>query len=288
MGTMINGQVVTRQTVRPLKVDEVHSASEERKRQVFDRVIERRWGTSINPPKTDPGIDYEEYEDDDEEARFIPDIEDTVDATGRLLNQNPVYDTLINAEVMLQQGEEYTTGKVMGRAVGPDDRVSGTFDSNPYLNTIIYEVEFPDGQVKEYGANIIAENMLTQVDADGHSLTMMEGIVGHRKHPDKAIEKADGFVYTKSGQKRQRKTTQGWDLLIRWKDGSESWQKLKDMKESHPIDAAEYAKARGIADEPAFAWWIPYTLRKRDVILSAVKSRIRKTTHKYGIETPLR
>ena len=77
-----------------------------------------------------------------------------------------------------------------------------------------------------------------------------------------------------------------WDLLIRWKDGSESWQKLKDMKESHPIDTAEYAKARGIADEPAFAWWVPYTLRKRDVIMSAVKSRIRKTTHKYGIEIP--
>jgi hypothetical protein len=32
------------------------------------------------------------------------------------------------------------------------------------LNSMIYEVEFPDGQVKEYGASIIAENMLTQVD----------------------------------------------------------------------------------------------------------------------------
>jgi hypothetical protein len=29
---------------------------------------------------------------------------------------------------------------------------------------------------------------------------------------------------------------------------------------------------------------VPYTLRKRDIILSAVKHRIRKTTHKYGIE----
>ena len=56
--------------------------------------------------------------------------------------------------------------------------------------------------------------MLTQVDADRHSLTMMEGICGHRTDPDKAIEKADGYVYTRSGQKRQRKTTQGWDLLI--------------------------------------------------------------------------
>ena len=33
----------------------------------------------------------------------------------------------------------------------------------------------------------------------------------------------------------------------------------------------------------AFIWWVPYTLRKRDIILSAVNKRIRKTTHKYGI-----
>ena len=30
----------------------------------------------------------------------------------------------------------------------------------------------------------------------------------------------------------------------------------------------------------------PSTLKKRDVILSAVKSDIRKTTYKYGIEIP--
>ena len=73
---------------------------------------------------------------------------------------------------------------------------------------------------------------------------------------------------------------------MEWADKSESWIKLKDMKESHPIETAEFAVARDIADEPAFAWWVPYTLRQRDVILSAVRKRIRKTTHKYGIEIP--
>ena len=32
---------------------------------------------------------------------------------------------------------------------------------------------------KEYAANIIAENMLTQVDSDGMSTTLMEAIVDH-------------------------------------------------------------------------------------------------------------
>eukprot|EP00957_Ditylum_brightwellii_P092493 7043155-Ditylum_brightwellii.AAC.1 len=57
-------------------------------------------------------------------------------------------------------------------------------------------------------------------------------------------------------------------------------------KESHPIKVAEYARACGIDNEPVFVWWVPYTLRKFDIILSSVKSRIRKTTHKYRIEIP--
>jgi hypothetical protein len=45
------------------------------------------------------------------------------------------------------------------------------------LDSIVYDVEFPDGTIREYSANLIAENMLTQVDSDGYSLTLMEGIV---------------------------------------------------------------------------------------------------------------
>jgi hypothetical protein len=64
--------------------------------------------------------------------------------------------------------------------------------------------------------------------------------------------------------------TKGWKLLIKWKDGSETWMKLCNMKEAHLIEVAEFAKACGINREPAFAWWVPYMLWKCDVILSAV------------------
>ena len=75
--------------------------------------------------------------------------------------------------------------------------------------------------------------------------------------------------------------TGGWKLLVRWKDGMESWAMLVDMKQSYPVEMAEFARVRGISDEAAFAWWVPYTLKKRDVILSSVKTHIWKTTHKY-------
>ena len=94
------------------------------------------------------------------------------------------------------------------------------------------------------------------------------------------------YFKTKQGKRTQLKTTVGWAFQIKWKNGTKQWVNLKDFKESNPVDVAEYVTARGIQDEPAFAWWVPYTLQKRDVIVSAVSSRVRKCSHKYGIEIP--
>ena len=95
------------------------------------------------------------------------------------------------------------------------------------------------------------------------------------------------FVYTKSGQRRHRKNTEGWKLLVRFKDESEQWIPLKVLKETNPVDVAEYAKAEGIDDEPAFAWWVPYTLKQRDRIIASINARARKTIVKYGHEVPI-
>lgn len=54
---------------------------------------------------------------------------------------------------------------------------------------MVYEVEFQDGTVKEYSANIIAENMLTQVDSDGYTITMMEGIVDYKRDDSRCSER---------------------------------------------------------------------------------------------------
>jgi hypothetical protein len=104
------------------------------------------------------------------------------------------------------------------------------------------------------------------------TMTLMEGIINYQKDKATAVSKADAYVVTQRGQMKLCKTTVGWRLLVKWRDQSESWIHLKDMKESHPVEVVEFAKCQGITDEPAFAWWVPYTLRKRDVILSAIKS----------------
>ena len=53
-----------------------------------------------------------------------------------------------------------SVGIVKRRAIGPDGVIVGTYDDDPTMNSVVYDVEFPDGQLKEYAANTIAENML--------------------------------------------------------------------------------------------------------------------------------
>ena len=55
-------------------------------------------------------------------------------------------------------------GKVKGRTLGPDGKTAGIYHEDHRPNSMIYNVEFPDGQIKYYSANIIDENMLTQID----------------------------------------------------------------------------------------------------------------------------
>ena len=64
------------------------------------------------------------------------------------------------------------------------------------------------------------------------------------------------------------------------------WVPLVDLKQLHPVDAAKFARARGIDDQPVFAWWVPHMLRKWDVIVSSIRKHLRKTAHKCGIEIP--
>jgi hypothetical protein len=70
-----------------------------------------------------------------------------------------------------------------------------------------------------------------------------------------------------------KKTTKGWKLLVKWKDGSTQWVRLPDLKESNPVELEEYSVGNKLIHEPAFKWWVPFTIKKRDRIISKIKSR---------------
>ena len=58
------------------------------------------------------------------------------------------------------------------------------------------------------------------------------------------------------------------------------------MKEAYPVLVAEYATTQEIIEEPVFAWWCPYVLKKGGRIIAGVKARVLKKRFKYGFEVP--
>ena len=115
----------------------------------------------------------------------------------------------------------------------------------------MYEVEFPDGEIRPYAANVIADNIWAQVDPEGQRYVIFESIIDHHVDNSVAVSKENMYISV-NGQSTMRKTTAGVKLLVLCKDGSEQWFPLKYLKESNPIECAEYAKARKIDTEPTF------------------------------------
>ncbi len=113
---------------------------------------------------------------------------------------------------------------------------------------------------------------------------LMKEIIDEKKDSG-AIPEEDAYYSTKSGPKPKR-TTRGWRLLVDWKDGTGSWVSLADLKDSYPVQVVDYALANGSTQEPAFRWWVPFVLKKRERILKQVKTKYWSVTHKYGLELP--
>ena len=110
--------------------------------------------------------------------------------------------------------------------------------------------------------------------------------ITNNSNQDGVLKQQDAFITTKTGTRRRRETTKGWELLVQWKDDGTNWIALKDIKESYPAQVAEYAVSSRISEEPAFAWWSPLVLKKRNRIIAKTKSKYWLRTHKFGIEIP--
>ena len=101
----------------------------------------------------------------------------------------------------------------------------------------------------ELDANVIAILMYAQCDPDGNQYVLLDSIVDYRKQ-DNALSLSDQKIVVKGCKSLH--STIGWQLCCRWRDGSTSWEKLSDVKESRPIKTAEYASSQEIDHETAF------------------------------------
>ena len=277
-----NGEVVHRSTYRRLTEDEMNDPTLKEQMNRFDESISRRHGA---------GITYEDVDELGIRDALTPELEAYDDNDNGGIDNAPddegdasTYDQYINAHVMLPRDGENVYGKVSSRKRTSEGHMIGRAHAHPILDTRVYNVKFPDGEEVAYAANVIAENMYAQCDTEGNHFLLLDEIIDHKKNGH-AVSHGDQFITVK-GKRVRRKTTVGWHLCVKWKDGSTTWERLADLKESNPVEVAEYALSAGIDDQPAFNWWVPFTLKKRDRIIAAVAHRTKKRKFKFGFEVP--
>ena len=260
------GQVMPVQTLRRLTPSELNNPFEIEARKSFDDFIRKRYGDPHKPPENNDSLPSPQ----DTLVDFGIEDESTVPEADDFEN----YENYIGGEVLLPQyGEHMHAARIIGVAKDGLGNDIGSYNPNPILDTRVYEVMFPDGAIERYAANVLAENMLGQVDEHGYMYRMLDTIEDHR---------TDGTEATISGAY----TTRGHEIKCAWTDGTKTWVPLKDLKESYPIECAEFAISAQLTESPAFSWWVPYTLRKRDKIIAKVQHRLVKKKFKYGFEVP--
>ena len=87
------------------------------------------------------------------------------------------------------------------------------------LNTLMYDVEFPDSDTKPYAANMISEDIHNSVDLDGHRSRPFGYILNYCKTAN-AVGVSDATSVGQNVRIYQRNTTAVWNFLIVMKYGS--------------------------------------------------------------------
>ena len=285
-----SGIPVVAGTVQRVTEAEKQTDANKEKMKVFSEKIaqkfkEDRLVTVGRKPNLEEWADL--LEDDEDFAAEFNCLYDNTDVAEADDDFDPdSYDAYLNMELTVNRGGPHAEfARVTKRLKDHRGNPIGTANSNPILDTRMYEVEYHDGSKQAMAANVIAENMFASVDEEGYRHKLLDTIIDIRK-TDEAVKKEDSFVTTANGNKRRIETTKGWEVLVQWKDGTTTWSMMKDVKDSYPVQLAEYAVENKVDDKPAFKWWVPYTMKKKAHIISKIKSKYWVRSHKYGIKLP--
>ena len=300
-----NGEIITRSTISTLSDDDNNSEAINQKKDEFTKSIKAILGDyekalPSEDHEIDPGNPYSsslgEIDDTDIDHDTTQFYETANDGDGGIPEADqPEYnesistelsDRLIGLRVLLPRGGEYNEGKVISRKRTSDGKqLQGRSNPNPLLDTSVYEIEFPDGGVEEFATNTIIESLYDSIDGNARSSSFITGVIDHRKD-DTALSNDESLVKLNDHVKRVA-TTKGWELKVQWLDGTSNWLPLKDVKQSNPLEVAEYAISRDLEKEPAFKWWVGNIIRTRRRCISRLKATRRcKDGLKYGIEVP--
>jgi len=103
------------------------------------------------------------------------------------------YDAYLGVKLLIPSGDQFIVGRVMKWTRDGDGNPVGQRNSNPILDTRVYEVQFGDGSTVEYGANLVAKNMMAQSDQKKNLHMIFRDIIDHQVTDD-AIKKENGLL----------------------------------------------------------------------------------------------
>ncbi len=281
----ISGIPIARSSVQPIPPEDLTTDDAVQELAALDKRLTEKFGEPIRSE------DLSEYDinNPDIDNEYITPLFEPMEPENAMpeadLWDAEAYDQYISAQVILPSGDLQLLGTVTARKRDAHGNPVGISNKNPILDTCIYEVTFPDGHSAEYSANTIAEYLYSQIDSEGQQYVLMDEILDWMQTDD-AIDEHNVLHILYNGNMHPRQTTQGYLLCVQWKDGSTSWENLKDLKEVYPVQLAEYVIKNGLSDYPAFQWWVPETIKRKDRMIKAIKTRYQKRTHKYGLRLP--
>ena len=94
--------------------------------------------------------------------------------------------------------------------------------------------------MEEITANIIAENIISYVESEGHHYQVLTGVNDH-KIDNSAVTNVDDFIKYRNGNLQQKRTNIIWKLLVEWKDVSVDWVLLNNLKKYSLVELDGYS-----------------------------------------------
>ena len=111
----------------------------------------------------------------DDNWKVLP-LSDEIEATQKNL------DEYINAQVCFTNSDGVEVlCRVKGRKRNTDGSIIGNYNSNPIIDTRIFDVEYPDGRIDAFATNVITESIYAQVDDQGYTTIFLNEIMKRQR-----------------------------------------------------------------------------------------------------------
>jgi hypothetical protein len=196
-----NGHCIVHSSCTPLSDSDKRDATVKDRMTAFTTKIDDIIG------KFDPSFILEEETAEFETLPSLNETQDESDQPSLDVDDEDTFYPLTNAEIILPQGDGIALASATEQTLAHDGSSIGCRNKNPLLDSRIYIVKFPDGEMKYVGYNILAENLFSQMDKDGNQFRLFSGIIGHR-HNDNAVDKEDQMRI--SGKEKGQEETSFW------------------------------------------------------------------------------